>query len=96
MKPIDYLTTWLPILYGIHPNDWGARTKCREELERITGISQNTIKSWGADFELAPIYVQKICDYMDFINSVNQDAKKFEIILTQNDEISNIDISEGT
>ena len=21
MKPIDYLTTWLPILYGIHPND---------------------------------------------------------------------------
>ncbi|MBF2027662.1 MAG: hypothetical protein IGS48_12985 [Oscillatoriales cyanobacterium C42_A2020_001] len=72
MKPEDYLNSWVPKLYGIQPDARGYRKACIDEIHRVTGISKNTINTWGALFENCPEHVHYTLKWVDSLNRIRE------------------------
>ncbi|NEN88483.1 MAG: hypothetical protein F6K24_01645 [Okeania sp. SIO2D1] len=77
MRPSEYLQKWMPIKYGIHPNQRGYKTKAILELEEVTGLSGTSIKKWP-NLETNTAYVLKLLDYADLVNSLGIAMKKYK------------------
>lgn len=77
MRPSEYLQKWMPIKYGISPEQRGYKAKAILELEEVTGLSSTSIKKWpGLDTNTA--YVLKLLDYADLVNNLGIAMKKYE------------------
>ncbi|MDX2231888.1 MAG: hypothetical protein NW220_19800 [Leptolyngbyaceae cyanobacterium bins.349] len=72
MKPEDYLNKWVPKLYGVKPEERGYRKTCIDEMHRVTGISKNTINTWGALFENSPDHVHHTLRWVDTLNQIRE------------------------
>ena len=77
MRPSEYLQKWMPIKYGISPNDRGYKAKAIIELEEVTGLSNTSIKKWPG-LENNTSYVLKLLDYADLVNSLGVAMKKYK------------------
>ena len=82
MRPSEYLQKWMPIKYGISPNDRGYRAKAIIELEEVTGLSNTSIKKWPG-LETNTAYVLKLLDYADFVNNLGIAMKKYKKIVAK-------------
>lgn len=49
MSPSQFCEKWIPILYNISPDQRGYKAACIRELQAVTGLTERTVKSWGAD-----------------------------------------------
>ena len=49
LTPGEYCARWVPIIYGIEPDERGYRSKCVVELNHATGFALTTIEGWGSD-----------------------------------------------
>ena len=77
MRPSEYLQKWMPIKYGISPNDRGYKAKAIIELEEVTGLSNTSIKKWPG-LENNTSNVLKLLDYADLVNSLGVAMKKYK------------------
>ena len=77
MRPSECLQKWMPIKYGISPNDRGYKAKAIIELEEVTGLSNTSIKKWPG-LENNTSYVLKLLDYADLVNSLGVAMKKYK------------------
>lgn len=51
MSPSEYCEKWIPIIYGIEPDERGYRAKCIIELSSVTEFATSTIEGWGSDLD---------------------------------------------
>ncbi|NES01718.1 MAG: hypothetical protein F6K22_02100 [Okeania sp. SIO2F4] len=78
-------------LYGLKPEDWGYRQKAIAEISRATGLSPNSIKGWGKNFDTDSTYVLKLLDYADMANELALFVNKYNNLLPKIDVIDTID-----
>ncbi|NES01720.1 MAG: hypothetical protein F6K22_02110 [Okeania sp. SIO2F4] len=76
MSPEDYCRIWVPVLYKTLPEQRGYKARCIEELAKVTGFTEQSIKNWGADFKGHPDYVKVILKQANIINEFRQLFKK--------------------
>ncbi len=91
MKVTAYLNKWMLTLYGLKPEDWGYRQKAIAEISRATGLSPNSIKGWGKNFDTDSTYVLKLLDYADMANELALFVNKYNNLLPKIDVIDTID-----
>lgn len=76
MSPEEYCRIWVPVLYNTLPEQRGYKARCLEELAKVTGFTEQSIKNWGANFEGHPDYVKVILKQANIINEFRQLFKK--------------------
>jgi len=72
LSPEDYLNHWVPKIYGIQPDERGYRKICIYEINRVTGISKNTVNTWGAKFENCPDHVRYTLKWVALLNQIRE------------------------
>lgn len=72
MNPDKYLSRWVPVFYGINPEERGYRKVCIHEIHRLTGISKNTINTWGSMFENCPEHVRYTLKWVNDLNLIRE------------------------
>lgn len=72
LKPEEYLNHWVPKLYGVKPDERGYRKTCIDEMHRVTGISKNTINTWGPMFEHCPDHVHRTLEWVDLLHKIRE------------------------
>lgn len=75
LEPTEYLSEWVPLIWGISPEERGYRKACINEIHRITGVSVNTINTWsptGSDFDKCPDYVYRVFKAHHMLNTVRK------------------------
>ncbi len=77
-------------LYGLKPEDWGYRQKAIAEISRATGLSPNSIKGWGKNFDTDSTYILKLLDYADMANELALFVNKYNNLLPRIDVIDTI------
>lgn len=72
MSPSDFCAKWIPILYGIMPDERGYKAACIKELTAVTGLTESTIKnSWGANMANYPKSVENTLYWANIGYTVN-------------------------
>ena len=73
MDPWEYACKWVPLIYGINPDERGFKDAAAREISRITGRHTGSIRNWGSQFENAPQDVRLILKMADLLNAVAKD-----------------------
>lgn len=73
MTTVEYLLKWIPLIYGVQPDERGFRAKCIEELSQVTEIPARSIDTnWGKapTFDRAPNYINTILNLQNQVNEM--------------------------
>lgn len=73
VSPLEYCEKWVPIFYGVSPDERGFRTNAVQELCKVTGLKQGTVNNWGSGFEKAPELVSRLLAMADILNQASGD-----------------------
>jgi len=81
MSPSEYCQIWIPIIYGLHPDERGYRAKCIIELSSVTELATSTIEGWGSNLDMVaertrPI-VERTLAMQDALNKTNHLLQPF-------------------
>ncbi len=71
VEPLEYCKRWIA-----DPTEHGNRQVCEEELARLTGLSQSTIRNWGKAFEKRPDYVVVTLGHCDLLRRIEQQIQE--------------------
>ena len=73
LEPKEYCQKWVT-----YPEDErGYRKACIVELHKVTGISKETIRCWGKEFEKAPDHVRVTLEQRDALNQIQEIMNRF-------------------
>lgn len=72
MTPSEYCEKWIPLIAGLYPDERGYKTACIKELQRVTGLSEDAIKKWGADMSRHPENVKHVLNMANTLNTIKQ------------------------
>jgi hypothetical protein len=79
LEPIEYCRRWVET----DPSR-GYKKACINALAQATGLSPNTIKDWGTNFNRRPHYIPFVLRQADLINQFKQLVTTGQIILPSN------------
>ncbi len=79
LEPMEYCRRWVEI----DPSR-GYKKACINALAQATGLSPNTIKDWGSNFNRRPRYIPFVLRQADLINQFKQLVITGRIILPSN------------
>lgn len=73
LTPEEYCKKWVPVFYGVQPDERGFRKHAVEELSKITGFQPTSINNWGKGFANAPSWVHRMLKMADILNQSSHD-----------------------
>ncbi|MGB3205210.1 MAG: hypothetical protein WBB28_09495 [Crinalium sp.] len=74
LEPLEYCQKWVKTPH----RERGARKHYISALAKATGLSPETIKNWGANFEKRPDYVLHTLRQADVINQIRKLTLPFD------------------
>jgi len=69
LEPSDFCRHWVK---SPKYNEWGYRQACIKLLAEATGLAENTINTWGKDFQSRPSYILNILEKDHIIRLIQE------------------------
>ena len=69
MSPSDYCKKWIPLFYGVMPDESGYKKACITELTRVLGYTESSLFKWGIDLSNHPPQVSYTLKWVDLVNN---------------------------
>lgn len=71
LNPSEYCRRWV----DADPEERGYKTKCKQVISRITGVSIRSMERWGEDLNECPEYVKRALRKQDILNQIKETLK---------------------
>ena len=76
LEPTEFCQTWVSVIYGGTPSQFGYRKTCCQLLARITEKSQYTCGNWLSHSERCPDTIKKLLRVVDYLWKIEQSSPK--------------------